>query len=294
MRLAREAKRLRALVLVQVLVMMALSTTGCLGRKASSYIMVVGSTALQPLVEEAANQFMDENPDAQVVVQGGGSGAGLSQVSQGGADIGNSDIFAEEIGGQNVTGLVDHKVCVTGIACIINPDINIESLTRKQIAGIFRGAIVNWNQLGGPDQEIVVVHRPKGSGTRLAFKSTVLDGAEELPYGLEQDSSGAVRQIISDTPGAISYLALPYVDDSVKVIAVDGVLPTPGHIAEGEYPVWAYEHMYTKGEPSALVKEFLEHMLSPEVQNELVPKMGYVPISSMKIERDAAGEVIRE
>jgi phosphate transport system substrate-binding protein len=261
---------------------------------ASGSITAVGSSALQPLVEEAASQFMAKNPGAQIVVQGGGSGTGLSQVSQGAADIGNSDVFAEEkLSAEEVAQLVDHKVCVVGMAAVVNPDITVDNVTQQQLIDIFTGKITNWKDLGGPDVKIQLVNRPKSSGTRATFKTYALKGAEEA-QGIEQDSSGTVRKIINETPGAIGYLALSYLDGSVKPLKLDGVEPTKENIIEGKYPVWAYEHMYTKGEPTGLAKDFLDYMLSDEVQKTLVPELGYIPVTEMKVERDARGNVTKK
>lgn len=254
-------------------------------------ITAVGSSALQPLVEEAANQFMAENPEAQIVVQGGGSGTGLSQVAQGATDIGNSDLFAEEkLSPDEAKDLVDNRVCVVGMAAVVNPDITVDNVTKQQLIDIFTGKITNWKDVGGPDVKVTLVNRPKSSGTRATFKAFALDGAEEAS-GIEQDSSGTVRKIINETPGAIGYLALSYLDGSVKVLNLDGVEPTDQNIYNGEYLVWAYEHMYTKGEPTGLAKDFLEYMMSDEVQKTLVPELGYLPSTEMKIDRDAEGKV---
>ncbi|WP_347488762.1 phosphate ABC transporter substrate-binding protein [Desulfoscipio sp. XC116] len=258
---------------------------------AKGSITAVGSSALQPLVEEAAAQFMAGNTEAQIVVQGGGSGTGLSQVASGAANIGNSDVFAEEkLTAEEAAQLVDHKVCVVGMAAVVNPDITVEDVTQQQLIDIFTGKITNWKELGGPDVKVQLVNRPSSSGTRATFKAFALKGAEEAK-GIEQDSSGTVRQIINETPGAIGYLALSYLDDSVKTLKLDGVEANQENICTGKYPVWAYEHMYTKGEPTGLAKDFLDQMLSDEVQNNLVVELGYIPATEMKVERDAQGNV---
>lgn len=249
-------------------------------------ITAVGSTALQPLVEQAANQFMSKNPGAQITVQGGGSGTGLTQVSSGAAQIGNSDIFAEEKEGIDAGALTDTKVAVVGFAAVANPDVGVDNLTKQQLIDIFTGKITNWKEVGGKDQKIVVVNRAKGSGTRATFKKYALDNNEETK-GLEEDSSGTVKKIIKETPGAISYLALSYVDDSMKALKIDGVEPTKENITSGKYNIWSYEHMYTKGKPEGAVKAFLDYMLSDEVQTTLVPKLGYIPVKDMKVTREA-------
>jgi len=256
----------------------------------SGNITVVGSTAMQPLAEQAATQFMAKNPNVKIVVQGGGSGTGLTQVSQGAAEIGTSDIFAEEKDGIDATQLTDHQICVVGIAAVVNPAITIDNLTKQQLVDIFTGKTTNWKSVGGPDQKIVLVNRPKASGTRAIFKKYALGGAEEAA-GIEEDSSGTVRKIIKETPGAIGYLALSYLDGSVRAVNLDGVAPTKENITAGKYLVFGYEHCYTKGKPSGAVAAFLEYMMSDDVQKTIVPQLGYIPETEMKIVRDASGNI---
>lgn len=256
----------------------------------SGNVTAVGSTAMQPLVEQAATQFMAKNPNVKIVVQGGGSGTGLTQVSQGAADIGNSDIFAEEKGGIDASQLVDHQICVVGMAAVINPAINIDNLTKQQLVDIFTGKITNWKSVGGPDQKITLVNRPKASGTRATFKKYALGGVEEAA-GIEEDSSGTVRKIIKETPGAIGYLALSYLDGSVKAVSIDGVAPTKENIVTGKYPVWAYMHSYTRSKPTGAVEAFLNYLMTDDVQKNIVPQLGYIPGTEMKIVRDAKGNV---
>lgn len=295
-------KKAKLLVLLLIALVATIAVVGCSGTKDSSQqqdnkaateatseavsgsLTAVGSTALQPLVEQASQQFMQKNPDAQIVVNGGGSGTGLTQVSQGAADIGNSDIFAEEKEGLDAGQLVDHKVAVVGMAAVVSPKVGVTNLTKKQLIDIFSGKITNWKEVGGKDQAITLVNRPKGSGTRATFKKYALDGTEEAK-GIEQDSSGTVKKIVVETPGAISYLALSYLDDSIVALSLDGVAPTEENIADGKYPVWAYEHMYTKGDPTGATKAFLDYMVSGDVQDTLVPQLGYIPITKMKVEK---------
>lgn len=263
---------------------------GTTGTEVSGSIVALGSTALQPLVDEAARQFSAANANAQVQVQGGGSGTGLSQVAAGGANIGNSDIFAEEKQGIDASALTDHQVAVVGIAAVVNPGVGVDNLTKQQLIDVFTGKVTNWNQVGGGDQAIVIVNRPKSSGTRATFLKYALDNNEEKE-GITEDASGTVRKIVAETKGAISYLAFSYVDNSIKAIKLDGADPNQTNVTTGKYPVWAYEHMYTKGEPTGLTKAFLDYMVSDEVQKSIVPKLGYIPVTEMKIERDVQGNV---
>nr|WP_017552704.1 phosphate ABC transporter substrate-binding protein PstS family protein [Heyndrickxia coagulans] len=253
-------------------------------------ITAVGSTALQPLVQEAAAQYMNDHPGATINVQGGGSGTGLSKVAEGAVQIGNSDVFAEEKDGIDASKITDHKVAVVGFAPVANQDIGVDNLTKQQLIGIFTGKIKNWKEVGGKDLKIVVINRAEGSGTRAVFEKQALDGATAVK-AQEQDSSGTVQKIVNETPGAISYLAFSYINNKVKALKVDGVEPTEENVKTNKWKIWAYEHMYTKGKATGLTKKFIDYMLSDEVQKNLVPKLGYMPISEMQVERDAGGNV---
>lgn len=277
--------------------------SGCIGKgqtdaaptseDLSGSITIVGSSALQPLVEAAAQQFTSMHPDAAIHVQGGGSGTGLSSISEGYVDIGNADLFAEEKAGVDPSQLVDHKVAVTGMGPVTHPDTGVANISHEQLIDIFTGKVKNWKEVGGKDEEIVIIHRAKGSGTREVFEQIGLKEAEPAP-GMEQDSSGTVRKIVSETPGAISYLSFSYFDDSVIALAIDGIEPTLENVSTNYWKIWAYQHMYTNGEPTGLTKSFLDYMLSDEVQEGLVPEMNYLPVREMAVERDAEGNVIEK
>lgn len=262
-------------------------SSGSLGSEISGSITAAGSSALLPLVEEAAAQFMSKNPNARINVQAGGSGTGLKLVSEGSVDIGNSDIFAnEKLDADKAKELIDHKVCVVGFATVVNPNVKVDNVTKQQLVDIFTGKITNWKELGGDDQKIVIINRPTSSGTRATFKKYALNGQEEAQgLALTEENSGSIRKAVADTPGAISYLALSYVDSSVKALKLEGVEPTKENITSGKYPIWSYEHMYTKGEPTGLTKAFLDYMVSDEVK-PLVEQLGYIAISDMKVSRD--------
>ncbi|MEC0180712.1 phosphate ABC transporter substrate-binding protein PstS family protein [Paenibacillus peoriae] len=259
-------------------------------------ILAVGSTALQPLVEQAGQKFMavDKYKGIAVQVQGGGSGTGLTQVSGGQADIGNSDVFAKEKLESGADELVDHQVAVVAMSAVANPKVGVTDLKKDQLVQIFTGKITNWKQVGGVDQKIVIVNRPSSSGTRATFEKYALgQKTEDLPGSIQEDSSGTVKKLIAETPGAIGYLALSYIDNTVTALKFDGVEANVENVEQGKYPVWAYEHMYTKGEPKEHVKAFLDYILSDEIQKSDVVDLGYIPVSGMQVKRDADGNITK-
>jgi phosphate transport system substrate-binding protein len=261
----------------------------------SGKITAGGSTALQPLAAAATQGFQQKNPNASVDVQGGGSGTGLTQVAAGQFDIGNSDKFAESQQGIDASKLVDHQVAVVGMAAAINPDAGVTNLSKADLIKVFTGKVTNWKDVGGKNQKIQLVNRPEGSGTLATFKQFALDNNQPAQSSIVTDASNTVKQDIEQTPGAIGYLALSYFTDADKgkmtALSLDGVAPTADNIETGKYPVWAYEHMYTKGDAKGVAKAFIDYMMSSEVQSGILTQQGYIPVTAMKVQRDPQGKV---
>ena len=257
------------------------------GSKITGSVTISGSSALLPLAKDAAAKFKVKNPEVSITLNGGGSGTGLKQVAEGTVNIGNSDVEAsKKLPADKAKDLVDHKVCVLTVAPIVHKDIGatVKSLTKAQLQNVFTAKITNWKDVGGPDQEIILVTRPSTSGTRALFTELALAGKEEASNkSLETDDSGTLLQSISQTKGAIGYIALSYLvnNKDVAAIGIDGVMPTLENTYNGTYPVWGYEHMYTKGEPTGAVKAFLDYVVSDEYGVE-IEKQGYGVSSKMK------------
>lgn len=285
-----------------VVAMMSLSILGCGSDTASNTeqassssgitgsVTGSGSSALLPLAKDVADKFKELHPEVSITLNGGGSGTGLKQVADGSVDIGNSDVAADtKLDKAVADGLVDHKVCVVTMAPVVNKDIadTVKSLTKQQLTDIFTAKITNWKEVGGPDEEIVLITRPSTSGTRALFKEFALGGAEEASNkSLETDDSGTLLQSIKDNKGAIGYVALSYLvnNQDVATVAVDGVAPTLENTYNGTYPVWGYEHMYTKGEPNATVKAYLDFIMSEEYGKSMEAQ-GYGVTSKMQVQR---------
>ena len=262
----------------------------------SKQVTAVGSTALQPLAAQAADEFGNNHPGVTVNVQGGGSGAGLSQVGKGNVTIGNSDIFAEQKDGIESNKLKDHKVAVVGITPVVNADIKVSSLTMDQLRDIFAGKITNWQEVGGQNKKISLINRAQGSGTRFTFEKEVMDG-QETKTSQEQDDNGAVQKIISKTPGAISYLAFSYTAGdqakNLKPIAIDKVRPTEKNVRNNKWSIWAYEHMYTTKKPDKNTTKFIKFVKSKDMKST-VKKLGYIPVNDMKVTKNADGDVTKK
>ncbi|MCL2723833.1 MAG: phosphate ABC transporter substrate-binding protein [Polyangiaceae bacterium] len=248
-----------------------------------------GSSALQPLVNAAKEKYEVQNKGASIEVSAGGSKKGLSDVASGAVHIGNSDIFAPaDLAGE----LVDHKVAVVGFAAMANKgpyNETIAALSQDDLANVFSGKVTNWKELGGELQPIVVINRAAGSGTRTVFGRIVL-GGDKFVESQTEDNSGALVAKLKQTKGAISYLALSFKDDALLTISLKGeggtVDPTAENITSGRYPIWSYEHMYTKGEPDKATKAFLDYVTSPRFQNEVLPNVkGFIPVTAMKVSR---------
>jgi phosphate transport system substrate-binding protein len=263
---------------------MLIALPGCRSASTSTTELVVtGSTTLLPIAEISSEGFQKVHPDVRVLVSGVGSSAGIEAVAQGTAAIGTSsrDLKEEEA----VLGLTDSPVAFDGIAVIVNPGNKVEALTMDQLKGIFEGKITNWKEVGGEDMRIDLVNRDEASGTREAFKKIVIGKEDNFDLrAAVLPGTGQVRDVVSRTKGAVGYISLGFVESrhaarKVKALTIDGVEPTPLTIADETYPIRRTLHYFTKGAPSGLAKEYIDYVLSDDVQQGAVTEAGFIPIT---------------
>lgn len=223
------------------------SEAAAAGADLSGSISMAGSTSMEKLSNALAESFMAKYPGVTVTAEFTGSGAGVEAVAAGSVDIGNAsrNLTEEEKAG----GVAENIVAIDGIAVVTDPANTASGLTREQLSGIYTGEIRNWKDVGGADQAIVVVGREAGSGTRGAFEE-LLEIEDQCAYANELDSTGAVMAKVAATPGAIGYVSLDVIDDTVKTLSVDEVEPTVENIKGGSYLLSRPFVMATKGEIS--------------------------------------------
>jgi len=212
-----------------------------------------------------------------VTVQGGGSGTGVTQVGQGVVDIGNASRDVKSSEYEEYPGLVATAIAADGVVVVVNPDNPVTSLTMEEIAKIFTGEITNWSEVGGEDEEIVVVIREDGSGTRSTFEELVHKDVDPTDEALQKPSNGALKTTVAETPNAIGYIGLGYVDSTVQMVEVDGVVASESTILDGTYPISRNLYMITNGEPTGLAKAFIDFILSDEGQ-EIVEEEGFIKL----------------
>ena len=241
----------------------------------SGTISLAGSTSMEKLCEAMSESFMETYPGVTVTVEYTGSGAGLESLASGSVDIGNSSrhLKDEEVAG----GAVENVVAIDGIAVIVDPANSVSDIPAEKLAAIYKGEITNWSELGGNDEAIVVIGRESGSGTRDAFEE-LLEVKDACKYAQELDSTGGVKAKVAATPGAIGYVSLDVVDESIKAVSIDSVEPTEANIIAGDYLLSRPFVMATNGEISAqndLVKGWFDY-ISSDAGKDVIKSVGLI------------------
>ncbi len=249
---------------------------------------VKGSDTCLPLVQKEAESYMEGNAKRSVTVIGGGSGVGISALIEGSTDIAMASrkMKFDEKKKINEAGQTSKEVVIAydALAIIVNPKNPVKNLTREQLADIFSGKITNWSQVGGPNMPIVTYSRETSSGTYEFFKTSVLKNRNYKSGIMSMPATGAVVQSVSQTPGAIGYVGLAYLNSKVKAIAVsydngkNYVEPTKENALNKTYPIVRPLFLYYTLNKKSKVEPFIDYILSKEGQ-EIVSKIGYIELS---------------
>lgn len=238
-------------------------------------ISLAGSTSMEKLCEAMSESFMADNQGITVTVEYVGSGAGIESLSKGSVDIGNSsrNLKPEELS----NGCVENVVALDGIAVIVDKNNGVTDISSENLKKLYTGEIKNWKELGGADEAVVVIGREAGSGTRDAFEE-LLELKDKCDYAQQLDSTGAVLAKVASTPGAIGYVSLDVVDDSVVSVSIDSVEANEQNILAGKYLLSRPFVMATKGDVSSqneLVQKWFEYVNS-EKGKEIIKKVGLI------------------
>jgi phosphate transport system substrate-binding protein len=286
--------RFAALLICSLILLTSCSSNRTDPNSGAAYIENKGSDTIVNLALAWAERYQAEYPDVRISVTGGGSGTGIASLINGTVDIANASrqIKEEEIAEAESNGVepLEHIIARDAIAVIVNPENPVRQLTLQQISDIYSGKIDNWSEVGGEDRPIVRLSRETNSGTHVYFLETVLrmgDSEDKTLFStntlLLPSSEGIIAEV-RQNPNAIGYDGLGYVPEDLKMIAIAEqaggayVLPSIPTVNDKTYPIARDLYMYTDGEPTGIVKEYLDWILSPEAQ-EIVAELGFVPVS---------------
>ena len=258
----------------------------------TTYIENKGSDTIVNLALAWAERYQSQHQDIRISVTGGGSGTGIASLINGTVDLANSSrqIKEEEIEEAKSKGTepVEHIIARDAIAVIVHPDNPVNELTLQQISDIYSGKTTNWTEVGGEDRPIVKLSRETNSGTHVYFLETVLrlgNSDDETLFSMDTlllPSSEGIIVEVRQNPNAIGYDGLGYVPDDLKTIAIakeEGgayVLPSIATVNDKSYAIARDLYMYTNGEPTGIVKDYLDWILATEAQ-EIVAELGFVP-----------------
>ena len=271
------------------------SSEGTPSNSSATYIENKGSDTIVNLALAWAEKYQSDHPEVRISVTGGGSGTGIASLINGTVDIANASrqIKSEEIANAQANGIepLEHIIARDAIAVIVNPENPVSQLTLQQISDIYSGKISNWSEIGGEDRPIVRLSRETNSGTHVYFLETVLrlgNSEDKTLFSMDTlllPSSEGIIAEVRQNPNAIGYDGLGYVPKDLKMIAIAEqaggayVLPSIATVNDKTYPIARDLYMYTDGEPTGIVKEYLDWILSTEAQ-EIVAELGFVPVDT--------------
>ncbi len=264
--------------LLSLCLLSALMLTACGGEEESvsggGVIKMSGSTSMEKFANTLKENYLADT-GVEIDCQFTGSGAGIQSVTEGTVDIGNSSRALNDE--EKAMGISENIVALDGIGIIVDKANTVNDITKDDLAKIYTGEIKNWSELGGSDEAIVVIGREAGSGTRGAFEE-ILDIEDKCLYAQEINSTGAVMAKVAATPGALGYVSLDVIDDTVKCLSIDGVSANADNIKNGSYSLQRPFVMATKGEISEQRKEIqdLFDYINSDKGQEIIANVGLV------------------
>jgi phosphate transport system substrate-binding protein len=239
-------------------------------------IRISGGTAHIPVMKAAAERIMRAHPDIHISIAGGGSGVGIKQVGEGLVDIGNSGRSPSDAEVSKY-GLKMFQWAIDGVGVVVNPQNPVHALTTDQLKSVFAGKITNWQELGGSDKGINLYTRDEASGTREVFWKKALGKGEISPRANVVPSNGAMKTAVANDPLGIGFVSVGHIDATVIPVALDGVTPTLDTVRKGSYKVARGLYSNTKGDPTGLVRKFIDYLLSPEGQ-QIAAQKGFIGV----------------
>ena len=263
-------------VLISILLLLF---SGCSSKR--ERIKIAGSTTVLPIVQAAAETYMEKNPDVNISVRGGGSSIGIKSIVHSIIDIGNASREAKskekELLSEN-DNLVETAIAIDALSIIVNASNGVDSLTSEHLNKIYSGQIKNWNELGGDDKQIILISRDVSSGSYEVFNTLILDGEIPDSGAMMLASNNAVATTVGNTPGAIGYVGYGYTfSDAIKTLAIDGVNPSDISVHDNSYKLTRFLYMYTLKSADQSTQNFIDFILSAEGQ-EIVVNQGYLKI----------------
>ncbi len=272
----------------------AMLIVGCGGKSQKAQInqiTIKGSDTMVHLASNWAEAYMNDHKDVEIPVTGGGSGTGIAALLNGTTDIciASRKIKSKEISQAESKNIEPNEIVVArdAIAVVVNPENPLNELSMAQIGDIYTGTYTNWNEVGGPDQPIVILSRESSSGTFVFFQEHVMSKRDYSQKAMLMPSTSAIVQSVSQDKWSIGYVGLGYAveaGDRVKALEIIPAVGSPAVVAsvatciDGTYPISRPLHFYTNGEPKGPIKEIIDFCLSPAGQN-IVLSTGYVPIN---------------
>ncbi len=240
-------------------------------------ISLNGSTSMEKMVNALKEGLEDQYPELQMEPQFTGSSAGIEAVLNGTTDIGNSSRYLKDE--EKEKGLSENIVAIDAIVIVTDTQNKVNDLTKQQLIDIYQGKIRNWKEVGGEDLPIVVIGRESGSGTRSAFEE-ILGIEEQCQYANEVNETGPIIAKVQSIPGAIGYVSLDVIDETVKPLSIDGIQASEETIQNGQYSLQRPFVMATKGsieQQNENIQNLFQYIAS-EDGRKIIRAMGLVPV----------------